>query len=82
MVANIIAFDLPEEGGFSIVSTRSSRILRANVPEEFVGHKSKAYKKMYSRKDSTMITRQPGDKSSVLRVWKYFKSTSAFCALF
>ena len=75
--SNIIAFDLPEEGGFSIVSTKELReYCELNVPEEFVDHKSKAYKKMYSRKDrDDVITKlNLGDLKSMLsyRVWKYF----------
>ena len=83
--SNIIAFDLPEEGGFSIVSTKELReYCELNVPEEFVGHKSKAYKKMYSRKDRhDVITKlNLGDLKSMLsyRVWKYF-TTSFLCDL-
>ncbi len=75
--SNIIAFDLPEEGGFSIVNTKELReYCELNVPEEFVDHKSKAYKKMYSRKDrDDVITKlKLSDLKSMLsyRVWKYF----------
>ena len=75
--SNIIAFDLPEEGGFSIVNTKELKeYCELNVSDELVDHKSKAYKKMYSRKDrDDVITKlKLSDLKSLLsyRVWKYF----------
>ena len=75
--SNIIAFDLPEEGGFSIVNTRELKeYCETNVSDEMVDHKSKAYKKMYSRKDrDDVITKlKLSDLKTLLsyRVWKYF----------
>ena len=75
--ASIIAFDMPEEGGFSVVNRAELKdYCEKNVTEEFVDHKSKAYKKMYSRKDrDDVITKLKLDDLKSMpsyRVWKYF----------
>jgi hypothetical protein len=75
--SSIIAFDLPEEGGFSIVNTKELReYCEMNVSDEIVDHKSKAYKTRYTRKDreDVITILKLSDLKSLLsyRVWKYF----------
>lgn len=75
--SSVIAFDLPEEGGFSIVNTKELReYCEQNVSDEIVDHKSKAYKARYSRKDreDVITILKLSDLKSLLsyRVWKYF----------
>lgn len=49
--ADFIAFDMPEEGGFSVVRREELKdYVEQNVTKEFVT-KDKAYKKFYQRKD-------------------------------
>ena len=75
--SSVIAFDLPEEGGFSIVNTKELReYCELNVSDEIVDHKSKAYKTRYTRKDreDVITILKLSDLKSLLsyRVWKYF----------
>jgi hypothetical protein len=57
--AEIIAFDMPEEGGFSIVDRIELKdYCEKNVEDVFVDNKKDAYKKKYTRKDrSDVITK-------------------------
>ncbi len=76
--AEIIAFDMPEEGGFSIVDRIELKdYCEKNVEDVFVDNKRDAYKKKYSRKDrSDVITKlNLLDIRSLdtYRVWRYFK---------
>ena len=76
--AEIIAFDMPEEGGFSIVDrVELKNFCEANVEDVFVDEKDDAYRKKYSRKDrSDVITKlNLLDIKSLdtYRVWEYFK---------
>ena len=76
--AAIIAFDMPEEGGFSIVDRVELRdFCEENVEDVFVDNKSDAYMKKYSRKDrSDVITKlNLLDIRSLksYRIWKYAK---------
>jgi hypothetical protein len=49
--ADYIAFDMPEEGGFSVVPREGLlKYAEENVEKTFVG-KDNAYKKLYQRKD-------------------------------
>ena len=75
--SEIIAFDMPEEGGFSIVDRVELKdYCEANVIKESVDHKSKAYKRMYTRKDrEDVITKlKLSDIRDLVsyRVWQYF----------
>lgn len=75
--SKIIAFDMPEEGGFSIVSTKELReYCEHNVSKERVNHKSKAYKKMYTRsgRNDVITALKLNDLKGLLsyRVWEYF----------
>ena len=76
--AKIIAFDMPEEGGFSVVDREDLvSYCEANVEDVFVSHKRDSYKKKYTRKDreDVITTLSLNDLKSLLsyRVWKYFK---------
>ena len=76
--AKIIAFDMPEEGGFSIVDREDLvDYCEANVEDVFVSHKRDSYKKKYTRKDrkDVITTLSLNDLKGLLsyRVWKYFK---------
>jgi len=76
--AAIIAFDMPEEGGFSIVDRVELRdFCEENVEDVFVDNKHAAYMKKYSRKDrSDVITKlNLLDIRSLksYRIWKYAK---------
>ena len=76
--AAIIAFDMPEEGGFSIVDRVELRdFCEENVEDVFVDRKQDAYMKKYSRKDrSDVITKlNLLDIRSLksYRIWKYAK---------
>ena len=77
--ATIIAFDMPEEGGFSIVRREELAFFcEKHVSKEIVEDKKSAYLKRYSRKDrQDVITRlRLRDIQSMLsyRVWEYDKS--------
>ena len=50
--ANIIAFDIPEEGGFSIVDREELAFFcEKHVRDEAVSNKGDAYLKKYTRRD-------------------------------
>ena len=77
--AHYIAFDMPEEGGFSIVSREELAFFcEKHVRDDLVTRKSDAYLKKYSRKDRkdiiTML--RLSDLQSMLsyRVWEYDKT--------
>ncbi len=74
--AHIIAFDMPEEGGFSIVDRQELAFwCEKNVRDEFVSHKKDAHLKKYTRKDRLdVITRLNLEDLKLLqsyRVWPY-----------
>jgi len=76
--AKIIAFDMPEEGGFSVVDREDLvAYCEANVEDVFVSHKRDSYKKKYTRKDreDVITTLTLHDLKGLLsyRVWKYLK---------
>jgi len=75
--AKIIAFDMPEEGGFSVVDRiELKEWVDQNVELEHVTHKRDAYRKLYRRKDrQDLITKLILRDLRVLdsyRVWRYF----------
>ena len=74
--AKIIAFDMPEEGGFSVVDRVALKYyVDENVDLDVVSDKSKAYRRLYRRKDrKDLITRlNLYDIKSLdtYRVWRY-----------
>jgi hypothetical protein len=74
--AHIIAFDMPEEGGFSVVDRHELAFwCEKNVRDELVSNKHDAYLKKYTRKDrSDVITRINLRDLKLLesyRVWYY-----------
>jgi hypothetical protein len=76
--AKIIAFDMPEEGGFSIVDREDlASYCEKNVEDVFVSDKRDSYKKKYTRKDrqDVITTLKLLDLKSLdtYRVWRYFK---------
>lgn len=76
--AKIIAFDMPEEGGFSVVDREDLRdYCERTVEDVFVSNKSDAYKKKYTRKDrADVITKLNLLDIRLLdsyRVWDYSK---------
>jgi len=75
--AAIIAFDMPEEGGFSVVSRDELRnYCELNVSDVVVDQKRDAYMKKYTRKDrDDVITKlNLNDLKDLVsyRVWEYF----------
>jgi hypothetical protein len=69
--AAIIAFDMPEEGGFSVVDREDLRLYcEENVEDEQVTNRKDAYKKKYTRKDREDVITIIKSLSSY-RVWKY-----------
>lgn len=75
--AKIIAFDMPEEHGFSVVDRLELREwVDQNVDMEAVKDKKDAYRKLYTRKDrKDVITRlilKDIRELESYRVWKYF----------
>ena len=75
--AKIIAFDMPEEGGFSVVNRLELKEwVDQNVELEVVAHKRDAYRKLYTRKDRqdviTKLTLRDLRLLESYRVWKYF----------
>jgi len=76
--AKIVAFDMPEEGGFCIVNTKDlRRYCEKHVDDIVVTEKSQAYKKKYQRNGrKDLITRiNLSDLKAIdsYRVWEYFK---------
>jgi len=76
--ATIIAFDMPEEGGFSVVDRQELALFcEKHVKNEAVTDKKKAYLRRYSRKDRDdviSILKLHDIKSLVsYRVWEYDK---------
>ena len=76
--ATIIAFDMPEEGGFSVVDRHELAFFcEKHVRDEMVTDKKKAYLRKYSRKDRDdiiSILKLHDIKSLVsYRVWEYDK---------
>ena len=74
--ATIIAFDMPEEGGFSIVDRQELALFcEKHVSNEQVRNKKDAYLKKYTRKDrEDVITRVNLRDIKTLqsyRVWEY-----------
>lgn len=74
--AHIIAFDMPEEGGFAIVDRQELAFwCEKNVIDELVTDKQHAYRKKYSRKDrEDVITKLNLHDLKCLesyRVWGY-----------
>ena len=75
--AKIIAFDMPEEHGFSVVDRLELREwVDQNVELEVVQDKKDAYRKLYTRKDRqdviTKVILQDIRSLESYRVWKYF----------
>ena len=76
--ATIIAFDMPEEGGFSIVDREELAFFcEKHVSDEVVKDKRHAYLKKYTRKDreDVITILKLHDLKSLLsyRVWEYDK---------
>ena len=74
--AHIIAFDMPEEGGFAIVDRQELAFwCEKNVRDEVVSNKRDAYLKKYTRRDRfDVITRLNLQDLKLLksyRVWDY-----------
>jgi hypothetical protein len=77
-MASIIAFDMPEEGGFSVVNRDELvKWCEKNIDDTAVDEKSQAYRKRYSRKGRadvvTRITLKDLRSISSYRVWAYLK---------
>ena len=76
--ARIIAFDMPEEGGFSVVDREELAFwCEQHVANELVTDKRKAYLKKYTRKDRkdviTILKLRDLKTLQSYRVWEYFK---------
>lgn len=76
-VAKAIAFDMPEEGGFSVVSTAQLREwCEEHVSKEIVYDKKLAYRRRYNRRgNQDLITKLFLSDLKLLpsyRVWEYF----------
>ena len=74
--ARIIAFDMPEEGGFSIVDRKElASFCEDYVADEIVHNKKDAYRKKYTRKDRqdqiTILKLKDIKKLDSYRVWEY-----------
>jgi len=74
--ASIIAFDMPEEGGFSVVDREELALwCENNVLDEYVTNKSHAYLKKYTRKDRqdviTVLKLRDIRQLKSYRVWDY-----------
>lgn len=74
--AYVIAFDMPEEGGFCVVDREDLlEYCENNVSKSRVYDKAKAYKKRYTRKDRDDVISllHLKDLKSLItyRVWKY-----------
>jgi len=77
--AHYIAFDMPEVGGFAIVSREElSFFCEKYVSEEIVSNKKEAYLKRYTRKDreDSITILHLSDLESMVsyRVWEYDKN--------
>jgi hypothetical protein len=75
--ATIIAFDMPEESGFSVVNRLELKEwVNKNVGTEMVSNKRDAYRKLYQRKDRldiiTKVILEDIRSLESYRVWKYF----------
>ncbi len=75
--AKIIAFDMPEEGGFSVLDRINLlEWVDQNISKEVVTDKRMASGKLYQRKDRqdqiTKLNLQDLKSLSSYRVWKYF----------
>lgn len=75
--STIIAFDMPEEGGFSIVDrVELAKWCESNVKDEYVSSKNDAHLLKYTRagNDDVITKLYLTDLKSVpsYRVWKYF----------
>ena len=76
--ATIIAFDMPEEGGFSIVDRQELAFFcEKHVSDEFVTNKKDAYLKRYTRKDRedviSILNYRISELLQSYRVWEYNK---------
>ena len=76
--AAIIAFDMPEEGGFAIVDREELAFFcEKHVANEFVANKKDAYLKRYTRKDREDVISilKLHDIKNLMsyRVWEYSK---------
>lgn len=76
--ASIIAFDMPEEGGFAIVDREELAFFcEKHVANEFVTNKQEAYLKRYTRKDRQDVISilKLHDIKNLMsyRVWEYSK---------
>ena len=76
--ASIIAFDMPEEGGFAIVDRKElAEFCEGYVSDEVVRDKKNAYRKRYTRKDRqdviTKLNLQDIKQLESYRVWEYQK---------
>ena len=76
--ATIIAFDMPEEGGFAIVNREELAFFcEKHVSDEVVTDKRYAYLKKYTRKDrkDVITILKLHDLKNLLsyRVWEYDK---------
>ncbi len=74
--ASIIAFDMPEEGGFAIVDREELALFcEKHVSDEVVKDKKKAYLKKYTRKDRqdviTILKLHDIKNLVSYRVWGY-----------
>jgi hypothetical protein len=77
--ATIIAFDMPEEGGFAIVDREELAFFcEKHVSSEVVTDKRQAYLKKYTRKDrqDVITILKLHDLKSLMsyRVWEYDKA--------
>jgi len=77
--ATIIAFDMPEEGGFCIVNRDELRTwCEDKVSDERVSNKADAYLKKYTRKDRldeiTKVNLKDIKQLESYRVWRYEKN--------
>lgn len=74
--AHIIAFDMPEEGGFAIVDRQELAFwCEKNVLDEFVKDKKDAYRRKYTRRDRldviTIVNLLDLKTLESYRVWPY-----------
>ena len=74
--ASVIAFDMPEEGGFSIVKRMELvELCEENVEDEFVKRKDDAHFKKYTRRDRddviTLLKLHDIKELPSYRVWEY-----------